>query len=86
VLNGAVYVGSYDGNVYALNAATGAKLWSYPTSAIAYSSPTVVNGMVYVSSLDGNLHAFRLPGGLATPARPSPGNLHPNDSLRTQLP
>ena len=28
-----VYVGSYDGNVYALNAATGAKLWSYTTGA-----------------------------------------------------
>jgi hypothetical protein len=30
VANGVVYVGSYDGSVYALNANTGAKLWSYP--------------------------------------------------------
>jgi PQQ enzyme repeat len=29
VVNGVVYVGSYDGNVYALKASTGAKLWSY---------------------------------------------------------
>src|SRR5208282_713818 len=29
VANGVVYVGSNDGNVYALNASTGAKLWSY---------------------------------------------------------
>ena len=31
VANGVVYVGSDDGNVYALNASTGAKLWSYAT-------------------------------------------------------
>ena len=31
VANGVVYVGSYDGNVYALNASTGALLWSYTT-------------------------------------------------------
>jgi outer membrane protein assembly factor BamB len=29
VVNGVVYVSSYDGNVYALNASTGALLWSY---------------------------------------------------------
>ena len=31
VANGVVYVGSYDKNVYALDASTGAKLWSYTT-------------------------------------------------------
>ena len=31
VANGVVYVGSDDNNVYALNASTGAKLWSYAT-------------------------------------------------------
>ena len=31
VANGVVYVGSEDDNVYALNASTGAKLWSYTT-------------------------------------------------------
>ena len=33
VANGVVYVGSDDGNVYALNASTGAKLWSYTTGS-----------------------------------------------------
>ena len=33
VANGVVYVGSDDGNVYALNARTGAKLWSYTTGS-----------------------------------------------------
>ena len=50
--NGIVYVGSDDGNVYALNATTGSKMWNYNTTAgpIWYSSPAVVNGVVYEGS------------------------------------
>ena len=46
--NGVVYVSSTDGNLYALNASTGAKLWSNP--AVSYSSPAVANGVVYIGS------------------------------------
>jgi outer membrane protein assembly factor BamB len=42
---GIVYVGSWDGNVYALNANTGTKVWSYATGDIVLSSPTVANGI-----------------------------------------
>ncbi len=45
-----VYVGSNDFNVYALNAATGSKIWSYSTGDYVYSSPAVVNSVVYVNS------------------------------------
>jgi outer membrane protein assembly factor BamB len=58
--NGVVYIGSEDDSVYALNAATGAKLWSYKTGNQVFSSPTVVNGVVYVGSGDGNMYAFGL--------------------------
>lgn len=49
--------------VYALNAATGRKLWSYNISssgpsAVITSSPAVANGVVYVTA--GNLYAFAL--------------------------
>ena len=50
VANGVVYVGSDDDNVYALNASTGAKLWSYTTGGYVDSSPAVANGVVYVGS------------------------------------
>jgi outer membrane protein assembly factor BamB len=51
-----VYVNSQDGNLYALNAATGAVEWKSrvdtPSSTVddyfAWSSPTVANGKVYV--------------------------------------
>jgi outer membrane protein assembly factor BamB len=57
VANGVVYVGSDDGNVYALDAKTGANLWSFATGGGA-SSPAVVDGVVYVGSDDDNLYAL----------------------------
>jgi outer membrane protein assembly factor BamB len=58
VANGVVYVGSEDGNVYALEATTGTELWSYPTNGAVYSSPAVATGVVYVGSEDGNVYAL----------------------------
>jgi serine/threonine-protein kinase len=60
VANGVVYVGSYDQNVYALNAKTGSKLWSYATGNLVESSPAVANGMVFVGSDDHTVYAFGL--------------------------
>jgi outer membrane protein assembly factor BamB len=59
VVNGVAYFGSEDHNVYALDASTGEKLWSYTTGGNAvYSSPAVSNGVVYVGSADGNTYAL----------------------------
>jgi len=58
VANGVVYVGSVDDNVYALNATTGAKLWSYTSAGPVQSSPAVANGVVYVGSNDYNVYAL----------------------------
>ena len=58
VVNGVVYVGSDDHNVYSLNATTGAQLWNYTTGSYVDSSPAVVNGTVYVGSDDNNVYAL----------------------------
>jgi len=58
VVEGVVYVGSGDGNLYALNATSGTKLWNFTTGDSVASSPAVVNGVVYVGSGDGNLYAI----------------------------
>jgi outer membrane protein assembly factor BamB len=58
VANGVVYVGSYDHNLYALDAATGAKRWSFRTGSVVVSPPAVANGVVYVGSWDGNVYAL----------------------------
>jgi outer membrane protein assembly factor BamB len=59
-----VYVGSDDGNVYALKAATGVKLWSFLTGGDVYSSPAVANRVVYFGSEDGNVYALNAATGV----------------------
>jgi outer membrane protein assembly factor BamB len=79
-----VYVGSNDGFLYALNAGTGARLWSFLTGASVTSSPTVANGVVYVGSNDGFLYAFNLAGGVRaklTLKPPDPSTLVPDYTL-----
>jgi outer membrane protein assembly factor BamB len=58
VVNGVVYFSSDAGNVYALNASTGATLWSSFGAGNGSSSPAVVDGVVYISSLDNNVYAL----------------------------
>jgi outer membrane protein assembly factor BamB len=41
-----------------LNAASGAKLWSYTTDNMVDSSPAVVNGVVYVATDAGSIYAL----------------------------
>ena len=58
VVGGVVYVGSEDGNVYALNASNGLR----DTPSVV-SSPAVVGGVVYVGSEDGNVYALNAANG-----------------------
>ena len=58
VADGTVYVGSRDYRLYAVDAATGAKLWEFKTGSWVESSPAVVNGVVYFGSNDGRLYAL----------------------------
>ena len=54
VVNGVVYIGSRDDNLYALNASTGVKLWSFTTGGEVIASPAVANGVVYIGSYNQN--------------------------------
>jgi len=47
---GAVFAGSEDGFMYALDGATGAKLWAFGTSDQALSSPWLADGLVFFGS------------------------------------
>ncbi|MHA1348987.1 MAG: outer membrane protein assembly factor BamB family protein [Candidatus Odinarchaeia archaeon] len=58
VVNGKVYIGSHDDNVYCLDASTGEKIWNYTTGDNVLSSPTVANGKVYVGSYDKNVYCL----------------------------
>jgi outer membrane protein assembly factor BamB len=58
VVDGAAYVGSTNGKVYALNAATGATVWTVTTGGQVRSSPAVAGGVVYAGSADGRVYAL----------------------------
>ena len=68
VVNGIVYVGSFDGKLYAFNAngcapATVCQpLWSGATGNDITSSPAVTNGTVFIGSADHKLYAFAAKG------------------------
>jgi outer membrane protein assembly factor BamB len=53
-----VYFGSSDGNLYALNAATGSLKWKFKTDGIIHTSPGIYNGIVYVGSWDTYVYAI----------------------------
>ena len=55
---GIIYVGAYDNNLYALNAATGEFLWKYATDGGIVSKPGVYGGTVIFGSEDNRLHAI----------------------------
>jgi len=58
VVDGQVYAGSADGNVYALAADTGKINWTFKTGAKVRATPTVVNEVVYIGSWDKSVYAL----------------------------
>ncbi len=58
VWNGAVYFGSGDGNMYALEAATGALKWKFKTGDVVHASPAIADGTLFIGSWDSNFYAL----------------------------
>jgi outer membrane protein assembly factor BamB len=60
VADGILYIGSSDGKLYAIDAATGKLAWDSPyvTGDKIWSTPLVHEGVVYVGSFDNKLHAI----------------------------
>lgn len=62
---GTVYVGSADGKLYALDAASGAEKWKFETKGIVRSTPAIAGGLVVFGSNDGSIYAVNMRGELA---------------------
>ncbi len=58
VVNGILYVGSYDGHIYALDAETGSLKWKVKTPGRVSGSAAVVDGVVYIASEGKKLYAL----------------------------
>lgn len=57
LFNGTVFIGSWDGVLYALNASRGDLQWMFQTGWGIDSTPAVSNGLVFLGSLDNNFYA-----------------------------
>jgi len=57
VVDQTVYVGGWDGRLYAREATDGTEVWTFETGGIVWSPPAVVGETVYFSSDDGSLYA-----------------------------
>jgi len=58
VYQGALYVGCYDNNLYALNAADGKFQWKYPTEGGIVSRPAAYENNLFFGSEDKRLHVI----------------------------
>jgi outer membrane protein assembly factor BamB len=57
VAQGAVYFGSGDGNLYALDSTTGELKWKFKTGDVVHASPAYADGVLYVGSWDSYFYA-----------------------------
>ena len=57
VAQGAVYFGSGDGNLYALDAATGELRWKFQTGDVVHASPAYADGVLFFGSWDSYFYA-----------------------------
>jgi outer membrane protein assembly factor BamB len=58
VWNGAVYFGSGDTNIYALDALSGTLKWKFKTGDVVHASPAIADGTLYVGSWDSHFYAL----------------------------
>ncbi len=57
IVQNTVYFGSGDGNLYALDAATGDLRWKFKTGDVVHASPAFANGVVFFGSWDSYFYA-----------------------------
>jgi outer membrane protein assembly factor BamB/tRNA A-37 threonylcarbamoyl transferase component Bud32 len=62
-LDGILYIGSYDHNLYALEADKGEFVWKYAANGGIVSKPAIHDGKVYFGSTDQYVHAISVRGG-----------------------
>lgn len=73
---GMLFIGCYDNNLYALNAADGKFQWKYPTDGGIVSRPAVYDGNIYFGSEDKRLHVISARSGKVLWTYYTEGKIH----------
>jgi outer membrane protein assembly factor BamB/tRNA A-37 threonylcarbamoyl transferase component Bud32 len=63
LFGGSIFIGSYDNNLYSLNAVTGEFNWKFATEGGIVSRPNVYEGNVYTGSEDQRLYCINIRSG-----------------------
>ena len=71
-----LFIGCYDNNMYALNAADGEFLWKYPTGGGIVTRPTAYEGNIFFGSEDYSLHVISSRSGKVVWTYPTKGPVH----------
>jgi outer membrane protein assembly factor BamB len=58
VWSGAVLFGSGDGNIYSVDAASGALKWKFKTGDVVHASPAIARGTLFIGSWDSYFYAL----------------------------
>jgi outer membrane protein assembly factor BamB len=53
-----VFVGSTNGNLYALDPSNGGLIWNYPTGGAVWSSPAISDGKLFIGSNSNNFYSI----------------------------
>jgi outer membrane protein assembly factor BamB len=75
VADGVVYVGSWDHNLYAIDAKEGGFIWKYATEDVISSSPCAWNELVFVGSDDRLIYALNRETGRIVWSAPTRGRV-----------
>ncbi|MFB3889104.1 MAG: PQQ-binding-like beta-propeller repeat protein [Candidatus Bathyarchaeia archaeon] len=75
VVQDKLYIGSFDKNLYCLNANDGSKIWNFTTGHFVRSSPAVVNNRVYTGADDGFVYCLDAGTGAMVWKTPAPGSV-----------
>ncbi len=84
-VKGLVLVGSYDHNVYALDARTGEMRWKFATEGGVVSQPASDGRFVYFGSQDGRVYALRLSDATQMWVADTQSPVHSSAALHEQL-
>jgi len=64
VANGVLYIGTLDGNVYAINATTGATIWNSSFPTYFPTTPAVAENKVFIAGYNGMVYALNASNGV----------------------